>query len=352
MTMQNFENQRNRSIVIWLGLMCIAIVTMIFIGGLTRLTESGLSITEWNPISGVIPPLTEADWQIEFDKYKKSPEYLKHNLGMNVSEFKDIYLLEFIHRIAGRITGLLYILPLMFFFIRGYIKKPESYIYILATALLGMQGFMGWYMVKSGLVSDPHVSHYRLAAHLMFAVFLYIIMFWQMMRHCVSRRVTSSNINIRPIYNWCLLSIVLLLVQMMLGAFVAGLDAGLLYNDFPMMGDRFVPYELLSNSLSFASLEDTVFIQFIHRIMAYILVLVVGIFSWKSISFGDRNLTISTWFVLAAVILQMCLGIMTLLYQVPIILAILHQLGAVLLLSCLLRAFFLIKSFVDYKKYE
>ena len=185
--------KNNRYISIWLFIMCLAIIMMIFIGGLTRLTDSGLSMTEWKPISGIIPPISEDSWNIEFDKYKKSPEYIEYNNDMNVTEFKSIYLLEFFHRIAGRVTSLLYIIPLILFFSIGWLKDKEARIYIFALFILISQGIMGWYMVKSGLISDPHVSHYRLSVHLILAVFLYIIMFWQLLKNSFSSRILSAN---------------------------------------------------------------------------------------------------------------------------------------------------------------
>lgn len=345
--MRELYNRQNRAISIWLNLMCLAVIIMIFIGGLTRLTDSGLSITEWNPVSGAMPPISDSAWELEFAKYKKSPEYLQHNLGMDITEFKPIYLLEFTHRIAGRATGLLYLLPLVFFLIKGHIRRRDMGIYSLATVLLAMQGFMGWYMVKSGLISDPHVSHYRLAAHLMLAVFLYMIIFWQRMKNSCDLMLLPAETNLSHTYFWCIVSILLILVQMMLGAFVAGLDAGLVYNSFPMMGDGFIPHEVSETSLNFLSFGEPVFVQFVHRIVAYILFITICVFCWQSINLGNSKCTRITIYIFLALILQMCLGIITLIYQVPIILALLHQLGAVLLLSCLLWACFLIKTSMD-----
>jgi len=346
--MTQLYSKRNTAISIWLGLMCLAVVVMIFIGGLTRLTESGLSITEWNPVSGIVPPTDESSWNIEFDKYKKSPEYIQHNVGMDLAEFKSIYLLEFIHRIAGRVTSLLYVLPLIFFLSRGSIRRRDSGVYIFALLLLAMQGVMGWYMVKSGLVSNPYVSHYRLAAHLMLAVFLYIIMFWQLMKHSFDIMLMPSETKSCRVSCWCFFSIVLLLVQIMLGAFVAGLDAGLVYNEFPMMGENFIPHEVSEASLSFASWGEPVFIQFVHRIIAYILLVVICVFCLRAMRLKNSKLSRVALYVFLALILQISLGVVTLIYNVPVALALLHQFGAVIVLSCLLWAYFLIKSSRDY----
>ena len=342
--MNQLYNGRNTAISIWLGFMCLAVIIMIFIGGLTRLTESGLSITEWNPISGIIPPTDDSSWNIEFDKYKQSPEYIKHNVGMELEEFKSIYLLEFIHRIAGRVISLLYILPLMIFLIIGSLRVKDAGIYIIALVLLAMQGVMGWYMVKSGLVSNPYISHYRLAAHLMFAVFLYIIMFWQFMKNSFDIMLVSSKTKLSRVSFWCFISIILLLIQIMLGAFVAGLDAGLVYNSFPLMGESFIPYELSETSISLASFGDPVFVQFAHRIAAYILFVVICIFSVQALRFCNKKLSRVIIYVFLTLILQISLGIVTLTHNVLVPFALLHQFGAMLLLSCLLWACFLIKS--------
>ena len=158
---------------VWLVVCCCMVALMVFIGGLTRLTNSGLSIVEWKPISGVIPPITDSEWAEEFAKYKTSPEYLKLNSHMVVGEFKFIFWLEFIHRFIARLTGLIYFLPLLYFYIKGKINVKSGGVYLLTLMLFAMQGFIGWYMVKSGLVNMPHVSHFRLAAHLIIAFFIY-----------------------------------------------------------------------------------------------------------------------------------------------------------------------------------
>ena len=342
--MLQLHGKRSYTLSLWLRIMCLGIIAMIFIGGLTRLTESGLSITEWNVVSGVIPPLDSISWNEEFDKYKQSPEYIKHNMGMSLSEFKSIYMLEFIHRLAGRVVSILYVIPLMIFLGKGYIRGRQSAIYIVALLLLATQGVMGWYMVKSGLVSNPYVSHYRLAAHLMFAVFLYMILFWQLMKNSFDIMLIPIDTPVCKVKFWSLLSIVLLLIQMMLGAFVAGLNAGLVYNSFPLMGDNFVPHEISNISLSIKFFSEPVFVQFIHRMMAYLLFSVICIFSYYGLSLGNSRFSRVVIYVILALIFQMLIGILTLLYDVPISLALLHQFGAVLLLSFLLWGYFMLKS--------
>ena len=340
--MNKLYNTQNNAISIWLGLMCVAIVVMIFIGGLTRLTESGLSMTDWHPVSGIIPPMNDVSWGEEFSRYQQSPEYIKHNSGMSLSEFKSIFWLEFIHRIAGRVTSLLYFIPLIFFFMKGAVDRRDSMIYLLAAILLAGQGLMGWYMVKSGLISDPHVSHYRLSAHLMLAVLLYAILFWQLMKNCFDIMLLPTGAKVGSLSGLCLVSIILLLVQIAFGAFVAGLDAGLVYNSFPMMGEGLVPHEVSETSINIASFSEPVFVQFVHRMMAYGLFVLISIFCVCGMRLQSRYFSRVMLYIFAALSLQLLAGVLTLLYSVPISLALIHQFGAVFLLSTLLWAYFLL----------
>lgn len=341
--MQHLLN-RNKFVSIWLIAMCIAIIFMIFIGGLTRLTDSGLSITEWNPITGILPPLDSETWKIEFGKYQQSPEYIKYNSGMTLEEFKPIYLLEFYHRMAGRLTALLYLIPLIFFIASGKISKNDLGIYTLGLILFACQGVMGWYMVKSGLISDPHVSHYRLAAHLLLAVFLYIIIFWQLMKNLFDPLLLPNNTSVTFQKFWCFASIAILLVQIVFGAFVAGLDAGLVYNSFPLMGDSFIPHEVSDINLSIYSFSEPVFIQFMHRLLAYILFIVITLFCFSSLKLKNNKYSISIFYVAIALCIQMLAGILTVIYMVPIPVALFHQFGAIFLLSCLLWSCFLLTT--------
>lgn len=337
------HNKKQYLVSMWLTLMCFLVITMVFIGGYTRLTDSGLSITEWKPVTGVVPPLSNNAWQNEFEKYQKSPEYIKINSGMNISEFKFIYLIEFIHRLAGRVTGLTYLLGLLFFITKDYIKLKESGIYFFGLVLFMAQGVMGWYMVKSGLVSNPHVSHFRLAAHLMLAVFLYMIIFYQLLKQSNNFILISFKTNIKSVISWGRFAIIILLLQIMFGAFVAGLNAGLIYNNFPMMGDAFIPQECFEIKLNlFFSNPATV--QFIHRIMAYILFIVICIFSFKTINLGNVILSRAVRYLILALVFQISLGIITLIYNVPLSFALLHQFGAILLLSAIMRVYYLAQT--------
>ena len=342
--MQDLYTRRNTTVTLWLKIMCLAIICMIFIGGLTRLTNSGLSITEWKPITGIVPPLTKELWLQEFDKYKQSPEYLKINSSINLSEFKSIFWIEFIHRIAGRITGILYLLPLIYFLFNGAISGSKIWIYLGGLILLIGQGFAGWYMVKSGLDSSPHVSHFRLAIHLLLAISLYAILFWQLMNQCFDIMPMSSKINLSSCNFWLNISLTLLFIQITFGAFVAGLDAGLVYNDFPLMGRELVPSELTAKAFSFKSFYDPVFIQFSHRILAYIVTITILTSCFVGFKIQNLLLSKSLIYVILALIFQITAGILTLIYLVPITIALLHQLGAVTLLSSLLWVKYLVTN--------
>jgi cytochrome c oxidase assembly protein subunit 15 len=339
-------NGRDRLVSLWLCVVCAAIICMIFIGGLTRLTHSGLSITEWNPVSGILPPLNETDWQNEFDKYKESPEYLSYNLGMSLSDFKPLYLIEFTHRIAGRITGLIYIIPLIFFLITKRIRGMEIAIHALVTGLFALQGVMGWYMVKSGLLSSPHVSHYRLAMHLSLAIIMYGILFWQLMKNSFDILLMPDRQKIRPVKILLIASLAVLFIQIIFGAFVAGLNAGLVYNTFPYMGDSFIPHEIYFTPISTKSFEEPVFVQFLHRTTAYALGILLITTCFYLYKMNNIKLNKCAASIFCSFALQLLAGIITLIYALPITVALIHQLGAVLLLSTVLWGLFLINSVI------
>lgn len=333
------------SIKYWLVTICLMVIMMIFLGGLTRLTGSGLSIVEWQPVSGIIPPINNGDWQEEFGKYRQSPEYQKKNNNMTITEFKFIFLLEFIHRLAGRITGLIYLLPLVYFAINRKITTKSYPIYIVILLLFILQGGMGWYMVKSGLISRPYVSHFRLACHLIIAVAIYNLLFNQLMNDNFDILLINRQKNLNYPRFFCLLSIIMIYLQIFLGGLVAGLDAGLVYNNFPLMGDSFVPREITScELLSLDILNDPVFVQFIHRIGAYNLSIIIMLLAASLIKLNHPKLNKLTIYIIGTLILQILLGIFTILYSVPIIFALLHQFMAIMLLSSVLWGYFLIKS--------
>jgi len=293
---------------------------MIFIGGVTRLSDAGLSIVEWRPITGILPPLSTDAWVDEFTKYQSSPEYRIVNHSMTLDEFKKIFLIEFIHRIAARITGIVACLPLLYFYISGSLPFRSNKSYLFMPILLLSQGVMGWYMVKSGLKFEPHVSHFRLSCHLILAVALYSFIIWKLLDASVHKFSTLGIITSITIY-----------IQIFLGGLVAGLNAGLVYNTFPLMGDAFIPREfVLSNAIDIW--YDPVSVQFLHRIMAYIVTICVLSFAC---SLRRSNPRIAS-FIVFSVIIQIATGIGTLIFVVPMSLALVHQICAMMLLTSVL----------------
>lgn len=341
----NLTIQVQKSLIIrWLFISCIMVIAMIIIGGITRLTGSGLSIVEWRPITGILLPFSFEGWQAEFVKYKAFPEYNSVNYGMTLSEFKFIYLLEFTHRLFGRITSIIYILPLVYFYFKGIIKNRDMLPYIIALLLFCVQGFMGWYMVKSGLLNNPSVSHFRLAFHLIIAVIIYHILFYQLIKNRCDILLIPAQINLKLPLIFSGIAITVIYVQIFLGALVAGLDAGLIYNSFPLMGDSFVPMEIKDNFFNLVNLHDPVFIQFIHRLGGYIVFMVVMALAICLLKIKHPKLNKIAYFLMIALLVQISTGIITLLYSVPIIIASTHQFFAIVLLSALIWCYFLIKN--------
>ncbi len=319
-----------RPVALWLFAIAVLIVAMVLVGGLTRLTDSGLSIVEWKPATGWIPPLSEAAWQAEFDKYKQFPEYQKINRGMDLAGFKSIFWLEFGHRVLGRVVGLVFAVPLAIFLFMGMIQRSLVPRLIAILVLGGTQGALGWWMVKSGLVDRPDVSPFRLAAHLGLAVLLYILVIRTALQLWQPVIATPA-----PATRAARVALVLTFIQILFGALVAGLDAGLIYNTWPLMDGRIAPLYLMGTyqPLWLDPFENVATAQFQHRMMAYVVVAAVAWLWWRAQGGqGRRWADVS----LVAVLLQAGLGIATLLYVVPIGLAVLHQLGAVALITFLL----------------
>lgn len=305
-----------KTIVVWLIICAILVYAMIIIGGYTRLTHSGLSIVEWKPISGIIPPLTENSWLEEFEQYKLSPEFQIINTTMDILSFKQIFWVEYIHRLLGRITGLAFLLPFLYFYRRLSSVQIRQFTIILL--LMGAQGAIGWFMVKSGLSSDPNVSQYRLALHLITACLILCLLVWQI----VPGKATSSK--------YAYFSLFLLLLQITSGAFVAGLKAGLVYNSFPFMDGDLIPKGLLLMKPSYLNIfENITMVQFIHRLLGVINFINLLAYSFKIFNLDAKKNAI---FLAVLITIQLLLGIFTLLLQVPLFLALLHQAVAILLL--------------------
>ncbi|MFN3232150.1 MAG: COX15/CtaA family protein [Alphaproteobacteria bacterium] len=318
----------NPAIVRWLGCVAILVFAMIMLGGVTRLTESGLSMVEWRPVTGWLPPMTEQAWQAELDKYRATPEYRYKNAGFSVEDFKTIFWFEYLHRLLGRLIGVAFALPFFWFLARKAVPRPlKPHLWIL-LALGGAQGVLGWYMVKSGLVDQPAVSQYRLAAHLGLAFFIYGYIVWLVLN--LKQKVPGWP------YAGALVLMGLVYLQVLSGAFVAGLDAGFIYNTWPAIDGAVIPPDILTNPPFWPGVfEDHRTVQFMHRMMAYAITLYVAL--WWLRNRGDG------WTVHAvglATVYQVLAGIVTLLYlpYVPAWLAVFHQAGAVVLLTTVIYA--------------
>ena len=317
--------RNDQYIYLWLAFVGLLIIAIIIVGGYTRLSGSGLSIVEWKPVVGIIPPLNFNQWELEFAKYKLSPEFNLVNYNLTLAEFKFIYMVEFMHRILARVIAIAIIVPMIYFYKIGYITKKQLPKYIAITILVLLQGLMGWYMVKSGLNQNPNVSHYRLASHLIIAILLYSLIIWQI--------IPSSNEISQKVRSKLILLLILILLQIFCGGLLAGLKGGLIYNTFPLMGDSFVPEEVY-----FFSLNDASSVQFLHRSIAYILALLAVYLSFK---LYKQNCIKQSFMLLGSCILQTGIGVVTLLLVVPVGWALLHQIGAIIMLSVVI---YLIKS--------
>jgi cytochrome c oxidase assembly protein subunit 15 len=326
-----------RWLTVWAGMLFL----LVLIGGGTRLTESGLSITEWKPVTGVLPPLTDAAWQVEFDKYKQIPQYAKMNAGMTLGAFKGIFWWEFLHRLWARLVGVVFVLPLLWFAVRR--RLPTELLPRLATlgVLMGLQGAMGWYMVSSGLTARVNVSQYRLAAHLSLALVIYLLTVWNADALLAERRPPAANNGNRArAPKAALLALLgLTFLTVVSGAFVAGLRAGRIYNEFPFMGAGLVPVEYGRMSPWWRSLfEDPASAQFDHRLLA---MLTLGIVLSVALAVRKQawpRLRSRLSLVMLAVTLQVTLGITALLLAVPVALGVAHQAGALVLLTAVTLA--------------
>ena len=329
---------QKKDIFLWLLSSCILLILLIWVGGLTRLTGSGLSITEWEIFSGILPPLNQNKWNEYFDLYKQIPEYKKINYGMSLSEFKFIFWWEYIHRVLARFLVLFYIIPFVYFFLKNKIRKNEIYFFLLIFIFFLLQGFMGWYMVKSGLVSDTDVSHYRLAAHLSLAIIIYCMIFWSLLNY---KKKIFLNYKIATFL--ILFLIILILIQIIWGAFTSGLNAGLLYQTWPLMNEQFIANDVnIKNIISIESLSNPSYVQLLHRLLAYFIILYT--FSIYFFYFRRMNITKPFKLIFFAICIQVVLGIFTLISNLNIYLASLHQIGSILLISCTIYTLFYVNK--------
>jgi heme a synthase len=307
----------------WLWLAAFLVFAMVIVGGATRLTDSGLSITEWQPLLGAIPPLTEADWLAAFEKYKEIPEYSLVNQGMSLAEFKFIYWWEWAHRFLGRFIGIVMIVPFLFLWLTRRIEQRLVPRLAGLIILGGLQGALGWYMVKSGLSERVDVSQYRLAAHLTLATAILGAIVWTVLGIGYDRRRLPQDGR-----GWAALGLVMLvLLQVALGGLVAGLDAGMGYNTWPLMDGQWIPEGLMIMEPIWRNVfENAMTVQFDHRLVAYAVTIYVALYAW-------RVKTRAATAVLHAVVLQVALGIWTLLGQVPLWLGLAHQAGAMIVFA-------------------
>ena len=322
----------NTYISYWLLLITFLVALMIIVGGLTRLTDSGLSITQWDLFSGIIPPLSLNDWENSFSLYKAIPEYKYLNSSMTLDQFKIIYWWEYIHRLLGRIVGLFYFIPLLYFSYKKTIRKNSLISFYLIFILILLQGFIGWYMVKSGLSERTDVSHYRLALHLTLAFIIFILLFWHYLKY-KNQQVFIPNKKL-PLY-LPVIFMFFILLQICLGAFVSGLDASQVYQTWPLMNQSYFPDDSnLKDLFSIKVLEIPSIVQFMHRNIAYLIILLFSLIAtiiYRNEQFIYLRKTILMIFIF--LFLQTFLGILTVLSGAQIILASMHQIGSIFLIT-------------------
>lgn len=327
----------------WLYSGVFLIFFMVLVGAITRLTESGLSIVEWNVVTGAIPPITAEDWHIEFEKYKTSPEYISKNYSLfgstpeeQLSNFKKIFFWEWLHRFLGRLIGMVFLFPFIWFAYKRYFKPKIVPRLLVIFVLGGFQGFLGWWMVSSGLVNEPRVSHYRLAAHLITALTTLVLVWWLILdiKHPKNKNLKNKFPILQRIWK---VSFIILVVQIIYGAFVAGKDAGQVYNTWPLMDGQLIASGAFEQKPFYLNLlgeeGNLAGIQFIHRTVAILLYVCIA-FMWvfsrsRNLRYDERSLL--NWMFLM-VNIQFALGVFTLLLTVPVWLGVLHQAGAVVLL--------------------
>ena len=330
----------NPAVYIWLLTITAMVLLIIVIGGLTRLTESGLSMTDWRPILGIIPPLSKEDWIILFEMYKQTPEYKIVNKNMTIDNFKYIFWWEWFHRIFARSIGIVFLIPLIYFILKKQIKK-SLYKKLLIVFVFGLiQAFVGWWMVKSGLTENPYVSPYRLTFHLLNALIIFSILLWISMDY---KYETNINFLSRPftLDFYILLSILLIFLTIASGGFMAGTNSGQSFNTFPLMNGKFIPDDYLINDLGvYNFFENTVAINFNHRWLSIFVFFYILFVCFKFIKFDNRHIPrVLVYLIIFFLTLQVILGIVTLLSNVYLPIASMHQTNSVLLLSTLLISY-------------
>lgn len=323
------QSNPNKAVIRWLLTGCALVYIMVVVGCLTRLTHSGLSITDWN-FMGSLPPMSQDDWYERFQKYQTSPEFIYKNSSMTMEEFKSIFWWEYIHRSIGNTMMGVFLVGFVWFIIKKKFRGNMLWKAVFLFVLGGLQGLIGWWMVKSGLVKNPNVSHYRLAIHLMSAFSVFAFTFWFALQ-LIYPKENAMDSDGKKLNNTTIVLFVVLIVQIIYGAFVAGLKAGLFYPTWPKMGDEWFPEETIMVEDSFMRnfLEIGAGVQFMHRTIAFLVVACVGLLWWRSSKLNlTKQQSLAVTLLIYGVTIQFMLGIFTLLYQVPVALGALHQTGA------------------------
>lgn len=327
--------QQNKKVIYWLLTGCALIFVMVVVGGITRLTHSGLSISNYKLISGTLPPMNEVEWNEAFELYKQYPEYQKLNNHFSLEDFKDIFFWEWLHRVIGRFIGMVFLIPFLYFLLKKQLSKKTVKKCLLILFLGGFQGFLGWYMVKSGLVDNPDVSHFRLAMHLTTAFITFAYTLWVALDLWFPKRKEID----KSLRNLIRLGMGVLILQIIWGAFVAGLDAGWIHNHWPLMNDGKLIHETVTIEQTPVwknFVEGKSGVQFVHRYMAYVVVFLIGLIWYKT-----RKVTATiqqkkgVQALVALVLVQFILGVFTLILQVPVVLGVLHQVVAFFLLAAM-----------------
>ena len=328
------NNQLKNYLSVWLVTMFWLIAIMIIVGGLTRLTDSGLSITTWELFSGFLPPLNSLEWENYFNLYKEIPEYKVQNYSMTMNEFKVIFWWEWVHRFLGRLVGIAFLIPLIIFTIKVKFNKLKSLYFIFF--LICFQGFLGWYMVSSGLVDRIDVSHYRLSLHLLMAFIILSLIYWNYLN--LKKIKMSNEINVFLV----IFFVSLIFLQIIIGAFVSGMDAGQIYNSWPLMGNNYFPNDNdISNLFKLNAFNDPSLVQFIHRNLAYLIFLIYLII-FSKVYLNNLNILKSPINVIGVfLILQIVLGILTILNGAQIYIASMHQITSIFLVSSCIYLLFI-----------
>ena len=330
------------SVIIWLIAGCLLVFMMVIVGGITRLTDSGLSMVDWNLFSGAIPPINQAEWIETFNQYKQYPEYQKQNFMFTLSEFKTIFFWEYIHRILGRFIGIVFIVPFIYFLIKKRLSKSLIIECSILLFMGGTQGAIGWWMVKSGLVNNPDVSHFRLATHLITAFLTFSYTFWVALKLIYPSKKSYNT----SLYNSSIMLMLVVIIQIIYGAFVAGLDAGKVYNSWPKMDDKWIAESVYAMEPFWSNFINGIAgVQFVHRTFAFVVVgLIIYIYyqSKKYTLLKTENIAINL--LIVTVFFQMILGIITLVMGVPLWLGVLHQVGAFILLASTVFSIFIFKK--------